>query len=185
MEHRRKSSPKRPRIRKRGPRKRCDARVKNLVKVCKNGVAILRTPRCRAWALANGRCRLHGGVSTGPRTPEGKARVVAAMVEGRRKWIERLHAEGKRAPGGRKLGSKRPTEQQRAIAAERALRVIESREWNRARAEGRDLLAAERERAQAERRAINQECLDCLAEIDEAAAVAHGWIPPSDRRGIG
>src|SRR6476660_9493988 len=26
---------------------------------------------CRAPAMANGRCRLHGGKSTGPRTPEG------------------------------------------------------------------------------------------------------------------
>ena len=25
------------------------------------------------------RCRLHGGLSTGPKTPEGKARIVAAL----------------------------------------------------------------------------------------------------------
>ena len=36
---------------------------------------------CRAPAMANGRCQLHGGKSTGPRTPEGlersrKARLV-------------------------------------------------------------------------------------------------------------
>jgi len=29
---------------------------------------------CRQPAMANGRCRLHGGLSTGPRTPEGLAR---------------------------------------------------------------------------------------------------------------
>jgi hypothetical protein len=29
---------------------------------------------CRAPAMANGRCRMHGGPSTGPRTPEGLAR---------------------------------------------------------------------------------------------------------------
>jgi hypothetical protein len=29
---------------------------------------------CRAPAMANGRCRMHGGKSTGPRTPEGLAR---------------------------------------------------------------------------------------------------------------
>src|SRR5262245_61392874 len=28
---------------------------------------------CRAPAMTNGRCRLHGGKSTGPRTPEGRA----------------------------------------------------------------------------------------------------------------
>ncbi|MDZ7697626.1 MAG: HGGxSTG domain-containing protein [Deltaproteobacteria bacterium] len=29
---------------------------------------------CKAPAMANGRCRLHGGKSTGPKTPEGLAR---------------------------------------------------------------------------------------------------------------
>ena len=33
---------------------------------------------CRAPAMANGRCRLHGGKSTGPRTAEGLARLAAA-----------------------------------------------------------------------------------------------------------
>jgi hypothetical protein len=45
-------------------------------------------------------------MSTGPKTPEGKARVVAAMVAGRRRWVERMKAEGRKFPGGRKLGSK-------------------------------------------------------------------------------
>jgi hypothetical protein len=30
-----------------------------------------------------GRCRLHGGLSSGPRTPEGKARIAAAQ---RKRW---------------------------------------------------------------------------------------------------
>jgi hypothetical protein len=30
---------------------------------------------CRAPAMKNGRCRRHGGMSTGPRTPEGRARI--------------------------------------------------------------------------------------------------------------
>lgn len=34
-------------------------------------------------AGAGGRCRWHGGLSTGPRTPEGKARVSAAV---RARW---------------------------------------------------------------------------------------------------
>jgi hypothetical protein len=33
---------------------------------------------CRQPAMANGRCRLHGGLSTGPRTAEGRARCAAA-----------------------------------------------------------------------------------------------------------
>jgi len=30
--------------------------------------------------MANGRCRLHGGCSTGPRTADGQARLVAART---------------------------------------------------------------------------------------------------------
>ena len=33
---------------------------------------------CRAPAMPNGRCRIHGGKSTGPRTQEGMARMAAA-----------------------------------------------------------------------------------------------------------
>ena len=29
-------------------------------------------------ALSNGRCRLHGGLSTGPKTAEGKSRIAEA-----------------------------------------------------------------------------------------------------------
>jgi len=62
---------------------------------------------CRNWAVrGKTRCKFHGGMSTGPKTPEGKARVVAAMVAGRRRWVERMKAEGRKFPGGRKLGSR-------------------------------------------------------------------------------
>jgi len=33
---------------------------------------------CRQPAMRNGRCRMHGGLSTGPRTPAGRARCAAA-----------------------------------------------------------------------------------------------------------
>lgn len=33
---------------------------------------------CRQPAMANGRCRFHGGKSTGPKTPEGKIRSARA-----------------------------------------------------------------------------------------------------------
>ena len=33
---------------------------------------------CRCKALRNGRCKLHGGLSTGPKTPEGKAKIAQA-----------------------------------------------------------------------------------------------------------
>ena len=39
---------------------------------------------CRSAAMANGRCRMHGGASTGPRTAEGVARIKKARtVHGR------------------------------------------------------------------------------------------------------
>lgn len=46
---------------------------------------------CRALAVwlpgdsapRNGRCRMHGGLSTGPRTPEGKAAIAESN---RRRW---------------------------------------------------------------------------------------------------
>ena len=47
---------------------------------------------CRAKALGNGRCKNHGGLSTGPRTPEGKANVAEAtkhrMADGQAKLVK-------------------------------------------------------------------------------------------------
>ena len=37
----------------------------------------------------NGRCRLHGGLSTGPRTAEGLQRTLAALRAGRARWVGR------------------------------------------------------------------------------------------------
>ena len=116
------SSNHRRRIRWR-QRKRCDARVKNPVKIGKNGVRVLRSPFCRAWAMPNGRCRVHGGASTGPKSPEGKARVVAAMVEGRRARAARRRAEGKRFLSGRKRGEAWITDSMRERARVEARRL--------------------------------------------------------------
>lgn len=44
--------------------------------------------RCKRKGMRNGRCNLHGGKSTGPRTPEGKAKIAAAQYKhGRRSKI--------------------------------------------------------------------------------------------------
>jgi hypothetical protein len=50
-----------------------------------------QTPRCGAKrrdggsclgaAMRNGRCRMHGGASTGPRTPEGRAKARQAVLK--------------------------------------------------------------------------------------------------------
>jgi len=54
---------------------------------------------CRAPAMANGRCRMHGGKSTGPRTPEGLERsrkanfkhgLYSAESMAERKFIRQL-----------------------------------------------------------------------------------------------
>ena len=47
---------------------------------CRDGHACVAPA---VWCAAtrrprNGRCRMHGGLSTGPRTPDGRARVAAA-----------------------------------------------------------------------------------------------------------
>ncbi|MGO0616336.1 HGGxSTG domain-containing protein [Leclercia adecarboxylata] len=48
---------------------------------------------CKMTALySSGRCKLHGGRSTGAKTPEGKAR----QLEGFRRWLE----EKRRADAG-------------------------------------------------------------------------------------
>jgi hypothetical protein len=91
---------------------RCNARTR------RNDAALHRADRegrlmeylrsstwCRNWpGRGKKRCRLHGGLSTGPKTSEGKARTIAAMVEGRRRLLEKLKAEGKPVPWGRKRG---------------------------------------------------------------------------------
>jgi hypothetical protein len=105
--------PTRPAPEKRTQRRRCDARIKHspaaLDRARRAGPATLRKylrrDRCRNWALPGSkRCRLHGGHSTGPVTPEGKSRTVAAMKAGRARWIAKLKSEGKPIPCGRKRG---------------------------------------------------------------------------------
>jgi hypothetical protein len=36
---------------------------------------------CKGQPMANGRCRMHGGPSTGPRTPEGLERLRKAKTK--------------------------------------------------------------------------------------------------------
>jgi hypothetical protein len=61
-------------------------------------------PRCGARTRAGGsckapalpekeRCRMHGGLSTGPKTPEGKARTLAALKAGFQRWVAERRAQ--------------------------------------------------------------------------------------------
>jgi hypothetical protein len=101
------------------PRRRCDARLPARKAVRDRAIRAgeldkyLRRNRCKTWAVRGSRrCRLHGGLSTGPTTPEGKARTIDAMKAGRTRWLARLKSEGKPIPFGRKKGShNRPLEE--------------------------------------------------------------------------
>lgn len=45
------------------------------------GAKTRRGSRCQCPAMANGRCRLHGGKSTGPKTAEGIDRIRRALTK--------------------------------------------------------------------------------------------------------
>lgn len=53
----------------------------DLAAVPKCGAKTRRHTSCRAPAMHNGRCRMHGGASTGPRTPEGLERSRTARLK--------------------------------------------------------------------------------------------------------
>ena len=57
------------------------------------GARTRRATPCRAEALANGRCRLHGGRSTGPTTAEGRRRIAEAQRRRRAENRARKTAE--------------------------------------------------------------------------------------------
>ncbi len=130
---------------RRTPSPRCNARLKN--PTGKPG----KPRRCRRPASPGStRCKLHGALSTGPRTEAGKARTVAAMKAGRARWLAKLKADGKPVPFGRKPGGKnRPKEVQEQAAADaqgsRAYRRIATADRQQRRA--RRLTAREPGRA--------------------------------------
>jgi len=59
---------------------------------------------CQKAAIAGkGRCRLHGGASTGPRTEEGRARIAAANFKHGNRTKERLAENRERAAVNRQI----------------------------------------------------------------------------------
>ena len=63
-----------------------------------------RGTECQRPAITGaGRCRLHGGRSTGPRTKEGLARITAANTKHGRKTKERLAEAKARAQANREI----------------------------------------------------------------------------------
>ena len=57
-----------------------DKLTKNPMEPLLCGARTRQKTACRRLSMANGRCRLHGGLSTGPRTNEGLERVRAAQT---------------------------------------------------------------------------------------------------------
>ena len=53
----------------------------DLSKVPRCGAKTRRGTACQCPAMRNGRCRLHGGLSTGPKTPEGIERIRRAATK--------------------------------------------------------------------------------------------------------
>ena len=52
--------------------------------------------RCRSKDLhRGGKCKFHGGLSTGARTPEGKVRAIAAMQRGKVRWLSEQYAQAR------------------------------------------------------------------------------------------
>lgn len=51
---------------------------------------------CQCKALANGRCRFHGGLSTGPTTPEGRRQSAENLRRARAALSSNAHAETRR-----------------------------------------------------------------------------------------
>jgi hypothetical protein len=73
------------------PGQRCEARTRK------------GTPCQRPARLPVGRCRLHGGNSTGPRTEEGLARLTASKIKHGKFTKERREAAKRRAQVAREL----------------------------------------------------------------------------------
>jgi hypothetical protein len=64
-------------------RARMQRKLANGVKLC--GARTRQGRPCIATALRNGRCRVHGGLSTGAKTPEGRAKSLSKLKQFRTK----------------------------------------------------------------------------------------------------
>ena len=127
--------------------------------------------------MANGRCRMHGGASTGPRTLAGIQRIRAARTttgtysaEGRAMavWQRRYFAEAYRSLAALGSGTVRDEEGRRRDAQTYFREYIARQE---AAGITPDLVEAQR---QAVRAAIQQRDIDRLR--------AKGWLPGRERR---
>jgi hypothetical protein len=63
--------------------------------------------RCRQWPVpGKHRCKWHGGLSPGPRTPEGKAVARAMLAANLARYLATLRATGQKRTSGRRKGGR-------------------------------------------------------------------------------
>jgi hypothetical protein len=105
---------------RRGAHPRCGARTRSGGR-CRRFVAV------DPWTKKlRRRCRLHGGLSTGPKFPDAKERSLAAANAGLERWRERMRAAKAagliaKFPSGRKSGPSRRLRELEAHDREEAL----------------------------------------------------------------
>jgi hypothetical protein len=105
---------------RRGAHPRCCARTRSGSR-CRRYVAV------DPWTKKlRKRCRLHGGLSTGPKFPDAKERALAAANAGLARWRERMRAAKAagliaKFPCGRKPGSSRKQRELEAHERDEAL----------------------------------------------------------------
>ena len=133
------------------------------------GARTRRGAPCQAPAMANGRCRMHGGLSTGPKTPEGLERCRKA------RWKHgRYSAEAKR---------RRRRSNARRRWTKEFLSVLESYESMRGL-----LLEIEDQMARGDTRGLKGKCAQALRMWDRYEAVLaaseglHGYRTSKPRR---
>lgn len=132
---------KKPDIPERSERPRCGARTRagHPCKAPALWIAGAAGPR-------NGRCRMHGGLSTGPRTPEGRQRCADAA---RRAMATRLAAEATAAAARAQAEAEAARQRAEEEARQVELRAQEERriaadEWNRTQPQAQEARARER-----------------------------------------
>jgi hypothetical protein len=182
-------------------KRRCGARKRRPIKRDKNGDPVTTPPYCRNWAVpGSARCRLHGGLSTGPKSPEGKDASIAARVEGRRQWVAFMKEQGLKLPCGRKNKDARPAIKFTGkMELDRKARVAVIRRRNNAEYKAALQAAVAAKEEQARRQAEQERALRAAqdaainwqrrareaqarqwAEVAEAKLIASGFYDPND-----
>ena len=106
------------RERKKAPSTRNSNRRGDLRNVPRCGAKTRRKTSCQSPAMANGRCRLHGGLSTGPRTAAGIERIRRANTR---------HGWRSQAARAERIRSRKLIQQSRATLDELAAKLAQGK----------------------------------------------------------